>query len=110
MDIKTREERDVVVVSVTGRMDELTAPTFEEAVREHIAQRKTKFIVDLGELEYISSAGLRSILAVTKMLKERDGRIVLTGLSGAVKEVFEITQFISFFATYGTPEEALTEL
>jgi anti-anti-sigma factor len=48
MDIKTREERDVGVVSVTGRMDELTAPTFEEAVREHIAQRKTKFIVDLG--------------------------------------------------------------
>jgi anti-anti-sigma factor len=110
MEIKTREERDVTVVSVTGRMGELTAPAFEEAMRNFIAQGKTKFVVDLGELEYISSAGLRSILAITKVLKEKNGTIVLTGLSGAVREVFEITQFISVFATYDKPEDALAEL
>lgn len=110
MEINTRKERDITIVSVTGRMGEVTAPAFEEKMREFIAHEEKKFVVDLGELEYISSAGLRSILAIAKLLKDKSGTIVLSGLTGSVKDVFEISQFISIFTIYNNPEEALIEL
>ncbi len=110
MEINTRKERDVTIVSVTGRMGEVTAPAFEEKMREYIADAKIKFVVDLGELEYISSAGLRSILAIAKLLKEKNGTIVLSGLTGAVKEVFKISQFVSIFTIHDNPENALAEM
>lgn len=110
MEINTRSEKDVMVVSVSGRMGEVTAPAFEEKIREYINDAKIKFVVDLRELEYISSAGLRSILAIAKLLKEKNGTIVLSGLTGAVKEVFEISQFVSIFTIYDKPEDALAEI
>ncbi len=110
MEINTRSEKDVMVVSVSGRMGEVTAPAFEEKIREYINDAKIKFVVDLRELEYISSAGLRSILALAKLLKEKNGTIVLSGLTGAVKEVFEISQFVSIFTIYDKPEDALAEI
>ncbi|HEU18748.1 MAG TPA: anti-sigma factor antagonist [Deltaproteobacteria bacterium] len=110
MEINTRKERDVTIVSVTGRMGEVTAPAFEEKMRKYIADEKIKFIVDFKELEYISSAGLRSILAIAKMLKDKNGTMVLSSLTGAVKEVFEITQFVSIFTIYDNTEDALSEI
>ena len=66
-------------------------------------------LVNFSELEYISSAGLRSILATAKQLKARNGEIMFTGLKNTVKEVFEISGFYSIFKTFETEEEALTQ-
>lgn len=110
MEVKTRKVKDVIIVSVAGRMGEVTAPEFEETMKEFIEEGDTRFIVNLKELEYISSAGLRSILATAKILKEKNGQIVLAGLTGAVKEVFEISQFVSIFKIFNTPEDALSEI
>lgn len=110
MEINTRREKDVIIVSVKGRMGEVSAPEFEERMNELIDDGETKFLVDLEGLEYISSAGLRGLLAAAKILKERNGQIVLSGLMGAVKDVFEISQFISIFTTYETVDSALSEI
>ena len=69
MDIKSRKENNVTVVTLTGRMDAVTAPVFEKSLSEMIAQGAQVFIVNLSALEYISSAGLRCILATAKKLK-----------------------------------------
>jgi anti-anti-sigma factor len=110
MEINTRREKDVVIVSVKGRMGEVSAPEFEERMNELIDKGETKFLIDLEGLEYISSAGLRGLLAVAKILKERNGQIFLSGLMGAVEDVFKISQFISIFTTFETVESALSEM
>ena len=107
MEIDTKKERDVLVISVTGRMGEVSAPEFEERMMQSIGEGEKTIVVDLERLEYISSAGLRSILATAKALKEVDGKIYLAGLTGAVKEVFEISQFVSIFDVYASVEDAL---
>jgi len=110
MEIHTRKERDVTVVSVKGRIDAVTAPEFEKDLSDLISKGEFKFLLNLGDLEYISSAGLRSILSTAKKLKEQNGKIILTGLKGSVGEVFKISGFDSVFKIFDFEENALKEI
>lgn len=106
MDCITEKKGDFLVVRVNGRMDAVTAPDFEKTCAEAIDTGETALVVDLGGLEYISSAGLRGILATAKKLKACQGRIAFANLSGMVQEVFAISGFTAMFSVYKTVEEA----
>ncbi len=67
-------------------------------------------IINLSDLEYISSAGLRSILAIAKVLKAKGGKMIFACLKGTVKDVFKISGFGSIFQIYDSEEEALTQV
>ena len=110
MEINAKKERNMMVVSVKGRMDAVTAPEFEKNLSDLIAQGENAFLVSLKELEYISSAGLRSILATAKKLKEKQGKIVFAGLRGPVEEVFKISGFYSIFKIFDSEEAAFKEI
>lgn len=86
-----------MLVSVEGRMDAITAPEFEKACTELLGQGHKEVVVDCAGLEYISSAGLRSILASAKKLKGQGGDLKFCGLSGMVEEVFRISGFQAMF-------------
>ena len=107
MNIATKKESNALVVTVNGRMDAATSPEFEKSIFEFIAQGEKAFLINLSGLEYISSAGLRSILAAAKRLKEQDGKIVFSGLQGHVKEVFTISGFQGIFKIYDSDAEGL---
>jgi len=94
-------------LKVKGRMDAITAPDFEKECAAWIEGGENDFIVDLGELEYISSAGLRSVLITAKKLKTNNGRICFCNTTGMVQKVFSISGFQSMFPMYDTLEEAL---
>jgi anti-anti-sigma factor len=106
----TGKEKDAVKVSVKGRMDAVTAPDFEKQLGEWMEGGESVFIVDLSELDYISSAGLRSVLAVAKKLKAGGGKIILASLQEAVKEVFEISGFSSIIPIFDSIEAALEQV
>ena len=110
MEIQTRKEKAAVVVSVKGRMDAVTAPEFDKNMIDLISKGEKAFVVNLGELDYMSSAGLRSILALAKKLKEREGKIIFAGLRGPVEEVFKISGFQSIFKIFDSEETALREI
>jgi len=107
MDIQTTKENMATVVSVTGRMDAITAPAFETALHELIATGEIRFVVELAGLDYISSAGLRSILAIAKALKVKGGLICFANVEGTVKEVFDISGFGSIFQMHGSVADSL---
>lgn len=107
MQIQTGKEKNVVVVSVKGKIDAVTAPDFEKALANLIAQGENNFLLELGGLEYISSAGLRGILATAKQLKPKGGNIAFSGLRGPVKDVFAISGFGTIFKIFETKEDAL---
>jgi len=106
----TVEQKQVagqVVVIVSGRMDAESAPQFEEKCRACIAEGLTGLVVDLGELTYVSSMGLRSFISVTKALQEKGETLRLCRLKGLVKQVFEITGLLGMFRVYDSVEAAL---
>ena len=91
MEIIRTEEGGVVTLKVSGRMDTNTAPEAEAAVaRENMGG---KLVFDFNELEYISSAGLRVLLAAQKKANAAGGEMVVTGCQEAVLDVFDVTGF-----------------
>ncbi|MHB8771050.1 MAG: STAS domain-containing protein [Syntrophales bacterium] len=110
MEIATKKQGGAMVVSVTGRIDAVTAPEFEKGLSAVIAAGDTVLLLDMNGLEYISSAGLRSILSTAKQLKAKEGKMLFAGLKGPVKDVFKISGFGSIFKIFETEEEALRQI
>ncbi|MBW1779795.1 MAG: STAS domain-containing protein [Deltaproteobacteria bacterium] len=106
----TGREKDRFIVTVTGRMDAVTAPEFEKCMGDWIEAGETQFVVDFEGLDYISSAGLRSILTIAKSLKVKEGQIVLCALRDTVKEVFEISGFSTIIPVCESVDAAITEI
>ena len=109
MDCQSEKNGDVVVVQPSGRMDASTSSVFEAECRKWIESGEKKLVADLGGLEYISSAGLRSVLVVGKKLKAAGGALSLCNLDGMVGEVFHMSGFDKVFNIYDTLEAALEE-
>lgn len=107
MEIRIRKEASGTIVSVTGKMDAVTAPDYEQSLRQLMAEGEKTFVNDFAGLVYISSAGLRSILATAKALKAVEGRLLFSGVTGPVKDVFEISGFGSLFQVHDSPDAAL---
>jgi anti-anti-sigma factor len=110
MEIQKRKEKNMMVVSIKGRLDALTAPELEKDLLETIAGGEEGFIMDLSGLQYISSAGLRTLLVLAKKLKSGQGEILFTGLKGPVEEVFKISGFYSIFKIFDSLEAALPRI
>ena len=110
MNITAKKESNALVVTVSGRMDAMTAPEFEKSLSEFIAQGEKAFLINLSGLEYISSAGLRGILASAKRLKEQNGKLIFSGLQGHVKEVFSISGFHGIFKIYDSDAEGVKSI
>ena len=88
--IKTAEDIKLTV-EVKGRLDTTTAPELEAAL-ENALTGVEELVMDFSELEYISSAGLRVLLATQKKMQNQ-GTMTVTGVSDIVMEVFEVTGF-----------------
>jgi anti-anti-sigma factor len=110
MQLTDRQEKDATIVTVQGRIDGVTAPEFENYLLDLVSQGRRTFIINFSSLEYISSAGLRSILATAKRLKTEQGIIYFTGLKGTVEEVFKISGFYSIFKVFDSNESALNNI
>lgn len=109
MEFDSGKQGNAVVVKVKGRMDAVSAPEFEAECGNWVDAGEKTLIVDLGGLEYISSAGLRSILAAAKKIKATQGSISFCNLLGMVREVFSISGFASMFPIHDSLEEALSK-
>ncbi len=107
MEVNIRKEEKGLVVSVIGRMDAVSSPDFDTQVEEQINKGETSLVLDLSGLDYISSAGLRSMLTLAKKLKTKEGDLVLCGLQDVVKEVFHVSGFSTIFEICASLEEAM---
>lgn len=110
MVINITTEGDVSIVSFNGSLDSNTSKEAGDQLDKLIDEGKTKFIIDLTNLEYISSSGLRILLSASKRLKLLRGVMKICGLNETVNEVFEISGFTMIFTVVKTLEEAKTGL
>lgn len=110
MEINSSVENQTAMVVVKGRVDAITAPEFEKYLFDLLDQDLKKIIINMCELNYISSAGLRVILATAKQMKAIKGDILFVGLGGSVKEIFKISGFYSILKIFDTEEEALGKI
>ncbi len=91
MTIEKKVNGSELSVALTGRLDTTTAPELESALKESMEGIKV-LILDFAGLEYLSSAGLRVLLAAQKTMNKQ-GSMVIRNVNDTIQEVFEITGF-----------------
>lgn len=89
--LKTQDGNDITLF-LEGRLDTLTASVFEKAIRECLNEAKT-LTINMKDLEYISSAGLRVLLSAQKVMNHQ-GEMIVQDANEMVMEVFEVTGFV----------------
>ena len=92
MNIELERTNEALVISLKGRLDTNTSPLFEEKIT-NLEEGVKDLIINMKELEYISSAGLRVLLAAQKKMNKL-GSMKVINVCDSIMEIFEITGFI----------------
>lgn len=109
LEISLSTRGDLTIVAIQGRMDTISAPTFQERMETLLDQGKANFVVDFSQLDYISSAGLRALIASAKGAESHGGSLACCSLNGIVKKVFDIAGFSKMLSIYESMETAVRE-
>ena len=107
MEIQSRDEGGIKVVNMVGNLDTNTSQEAEAFLNDLIIGGSNRILINLKDLNYMSSAGLRILLATTKKVKGAGGEMRISNLNEVVDEVFEISGFSMIFSVFDTEEKAL---
>ncbi len=100
MNIEMRELKHVSVAKVSGRVDSSTAPDLEKSLQNLLDSGRNQVVLDLQETDYMSSAGLRVLVAMHKSAKKAGGGLCLAQPSARVNEVLELAGLTPVFDVY----------
>jgi len=107
MEITTSSKDNATTLSLNGRIDTATAPELEQAINKVIDGGQRKVLLDFAGVTYISSGGLRVLLATAKKLKNPGDKFGICALSPEVLKILKLAGFTSIFSIYASEGEAL---
>ena len=104
--MELKKTDDIVVVYLKNRLDATNAPRLQNEIVPMINENENKFILNMQELEYISSGGLRLIVLMIKKIKQYEGNLILTNLHPFVENIIDMTGFTQLLTIANNEEEA----
>ncbi len=107
MDMKTESRGSVLVVTVAGSLDALTAPELADAISTQLRAGNKNLVADLAGLEYTSSAGLRVLLNGVKEARQNGGDLRLAAVQPNVKKVLDLSGFTSIMKSFPDVDAAV---
>jgi anti-anti-sigma factor len=110
MAIHTTQDGDTTVVTVSGRLDAVTAAEYRTTTRELFEGGAKRVVVDFQALDYVSSAGLGELLAGAQFLTEKGGRLCLANVHGTVLSVFEMCGVDKMLTIHSSVADAIASL
>lgn len=108
-DAASAVHEEVTVVELDGDVDGKTAPEVQTQVLP-LVQPKSKLLLDLTKVPYMSSAGLRALLSLHRKFADQEGHLVLVGVVPEIQDTMEVTGFLNFFTISDTIESGLKSL
>jgi anti-sigma B factor antagonist len=100
---------EVTVVALEGDVDASTAPAIQRQLLP-LVRPGCRIVVDMTEVPYLSSAGLRLLLSTYRQVTGHGGRLALVGVAEEIREIMSITGFLGFFTLRRTVEEGVEAL
>lgn len=108
MKITTQDFGHVEVITVNGRLDSVEATQLEQALEAAHRRGKHKLVIDMSQLEYMSSAGFRALATAQRNSKHHNrGEVILTQVPSTVREALELVGFTEYFKIIDPPASAL---
>jgi anti-sigma B factor antagonist len=109
MNITERDQNGVTLFTLEGRVDTQGAVDLDLALQAAVSGGKNKMVLDMAEVSYISSAGLRTLADIVTKNREAGGDLKLVALNRKVLRVLRIIGFDRFFAVYNSTAEAVAD-
>lgn len=110
MEVSLEERGEVVIVRVKGRLDAASSPQLQAAIDSVVDGGHFKILLNFQEVDYLSSAGMRLMLAVSKKLSSLEGKVVACSLHDDVMEVIKMAGFNQVIEFYPSESESLAHL
>lgn len=101
--------KDIALLKTQGYVDTNTSPELQKVINHTIEQGIYQFIIDMGSVQYVSSAGWGVFVGEIRRLQEKGGDLKITQMSSEVAEVFEMLEFHRILSTYDSIEEAIED-
>ena len=109
MELQVRKQGDVTILEASGDVDGSTAPALQEQVLAVVGSG-CKLLMDMSNVGFMSSAGLRVMLLLHRQVSSGNGQVVLVGLSDEIRDTMTATGFLKYFTTTNTVEAGLAAL
>ena len=110
MNIIEETKNDIVILKIEGRLDATTSSQIESKVAANTERGKNKLIFNLQNMDYLSSAGMRVLLAVTKKLKSLNGKFIVCCVNDDVLEIIKMAGFNQILHIVSSEDKALQEI
>ena len=107
MGLNIEREGRIMIVTAEGRVDGANAQEFQQDLAGAIDESDRAVVLDLGNVTYISSAGLRVILMIAKVLDGQDAQLAVCSLSQSIRDIFEISGFDKIVPVRASRSEAI---
>ena len=107
MQISVKTIEKVKVLKIEGKLNTRSSPDAEKQLARLIESGEKRILINLEKLDYISSSGLRVLLATAKKLNSSGGELRICGVKDFVEEIFQISGFSTIFTIYENETEAL---
>jgi anti-sigma B factor antagonist len=105
--VKVEKRADVAVLKCKGYIDSVTSPEVENALGELVAKRNFKIVVDLADVDYVSSAGWGIFVGYVKTARQSKGDIKFSHMKKEVLEIFELLDFTNILEYHKNTEDAV---
>jgi len=105
--LELEKRKNVVIIKVSGRLEINQALELEDLINSHIANGAKFFVFDLGNINYLSSSGIRVFIATLRQLKDLNGRMILANLSNNVIKTLKIVELDGLFEIVDNVEDAV---
>lgn len=107
MDITVKEFEQAELITINGRLDSVEAPRLVQAFKAANQRGRYKIVVDMSQLEYMSSAGLRALGDAQHNNKRHHGEVLLVQVPGNIRDALEMVGFADYFHTFKDVNSAL---
>ena len=107
MKTQVKHEKDITIVSVNGSVDALTAPDLARAIIDEIAEGHVNLVVDLTTVEFMSSAGLRTLLGAVKESRSHGGDLRIASTNPGIDKVLKMSGFHNIAKVFTSHGDAI---
>ena len=107
MDIQSKQDNDVTILTLKGSIDAMTAPKITEFIQAQIAKGNIKLVADLSGVDYTSSAGLRVLLGAIKETRAQSGDMRLASVQPDVLKVLNLSGFTNILKMFDDLDAAV---
>ncbi|NLX11054.1 MAG: STAS domain-containing protein [Chloroflexi bacterium] len=101
------EENGISTYVLEGRIDSIGAGELEALLKQAVAEGRAKIVLDLSQVQYINSAGLRTLAEILTQCRAQEGDLRLVTVNPKVERVFRIIGFDRFFKSYDSVQDAI---